>query len=128
MSSVWRDRLGPNQYDSGPFPYIADQSPSKYAQYQHGYKYKQSKIVVTRNQKFWFSSDKVKKQYTHQIIVEACLVDVAKNAWQSKKKNAEIEAILRCFFRDLKKYEVRFRIGTWESIREHVNLGFLQKN
>ena len=26
---------------------------------------------------------------THQIIVEACLVDVAENAWESKKENAE---------------------------------------
>ena len=63
-----------------------------------------NKKIVARNQKFWFSSDEVKKQYTHQIIVEACLVDVAKNAWQSKKKNAENEAILRCFSWALKKY------------------------
>ena len=31
----------------------------------------------------------LKISYTHQIIVEACLVDVAENAWESKKENAE---------------------------------------
>ena len=27
--------------------------------------------------------------HTHQIIVEACLVDIAENAWESEKENAE---------------------------------------
>ena len=37
--------------------------------------------------------------HTHQIIVEACLVDIAENAWESEKENAEnIKCVLNLRF------------------------------